>query len=394
MGRSGIRVAKLFGIDIYVDWSWLLIFLLVTWNLAGSVFPSLHPDWDPALNWGLGLLASLLFFASVLAHELAHSLVAIARGLPVKRIVLFIFGGVANIEKEPPSPATEFLVTIVGPLTSIILGAVFLLLGGTSLELTSAGFTTPSSLLAQLGPFETIMLYLGPVNIMLGLFNLIPGFPLDGGRVLRSILWASTGNLRSATRWATSISHVVAWGFIILGIAMAFGIQVPILGAGLISGLWLVFIGWFLNNAASQSYQQVVLEDLLEGVSVARLMRTEPKAVSPHTTVGNLVYDKIMGTDERAFPVIEGEQMLGLVCLEDVRQVPREAWESTLVRDIMTPTTSLDIVSPKDEAVSALKKLAQRDVNQMPVLQDGRLVGMLRRADIVRWLQLQSGARV
>jgi Zn-dependent protease len=394
MGRSGIKVARLFGIDIYVDWSWLFIFLLVTWNLASSVFPSLHKDWSPALNWGLGLLASLLFFMSVLAHELAHSLVAVARGLPVKRIVLFIFGGVSNIEKEPPSPWTEFLVTIVGPLTSIILGIIFLMLGGANIRFTSAGITAPAQILAGLNPFSTIMLYLGPVNILLGLFNLIPGFPLDGGRVLRSILWAATKNLRRATRWATSVSHIVAWGFIVLGIAMAFGVSIPILGTGIISGLWLAFIGWFLNNAASQSYQQVVVEDLLEGVPVSRLMHTEPKAVPPHATVGQLVYDHIMGTDERSFPVIEGDSLLGLVCLEDVKKIPRDQWDTTYVRDIMTPATDLDTVSPRDEASSALQKLGLRDVNQMPVMQDGRLVGMLRRADIVRWLQLQSGARI
>lgn len=388
--RNGFRIGRIFGISIYIDWSWIFIFLLVTWNLAGAVFPSLHPNWSIVLDLGVGLAASLLFFASVLAHELAHSLVAIARGLPVRRITLFIFGGVSNIEREPPSPLTEFLVAVVGPLTSIILGVIFLILGGSNRGIVVSLSIGQLQSLSRLDPVSTLLLWLGPINIILGIFNLIPGFPLDGGRVLRSIFWGASHNLRQSTRWATGISHIIAWLFILAGVSMAFGIQIPFFGTGIISGIWLAFIGWFLNNAASQTYHQVVVEDMLEGVSVARLMRTDTSSVSPDVPVSDLVYNHIMGSDERAFPVLTGDQLVGLVCLEDVRKVPRAEWDNTRVNQIMTPVDKLELATPREDANDAFNKLARKDVNQMPVVQDGHLVGMLRRSDILRWLQMQS----
>jgi Zn-dependent protease/CBS domain-containing protein len=390
--RNGFHLGRIFGINIHLDWSWIFIFLLVTWNLAGGFFPSIHPGWSPAMNWGMGLLASLLFFASVLAHELAHSLVAMARGLPVRRITLFLFGGVSNIEREPPSPVSEFLITVVGPLTSMIIGvAIFLFLGARiDVQGVLSGQATPLQVLRGLGPLETVLLWLGNINIILALFNLIPGFPLDGGRVLRSILWAATNNLRRATRYATWVSHIIAWAFIIAGVAMLFGFEIPFFGSGAIGGLWLAFIGWFLNNAASQSYQQVVVEDMLEGVPVARLMRADTPTVRPDLPVSELVDQYIMGTDERAFPVLEGERLAGLVCLEDVRKVPRSEWDTTRVGDIMTSADKLDVVSPRQDATEALNRLAAHDVRQIPVIQNGQLVGMLRRRDILRWLQTQS----
>ncbi|RPI87972.1 MAG: CBS domain-containing protein [Chloroflexi bacterium] len=390
MVGSGFKLIKIFGISIYIDWSWFLIFLLVTWTLSTALFGPLHPDWSPLVTWGAAILASLLFFFSVLLHELAHSLVAIARGLPVKRITLFIFGGVSNIEREPPSPATEFLVTIVGPLTSLILGVLFLFLGGSQLNLGGITFGGTTQALSQLDLLTTLLLWLGPINIILGFFNLIPAFPLDGGRILRSIFWAATDNLRRATRWAAAISQVIAWGLIILGITMAFGVQIPILGTGLISGLWLAFIGWFLKNAAAQSYRQVVVADMLEGIPVSRLMYANAPTVSPNQTVSQLVYDNIMGTNEHAFPVTENNKLVGLVSLEDVRKIPRDDWDVTRVQSVMTPVNDLTIVSPREDATDAFQKLTQKDVNQMPVVQNGELVGILRRRDIMRWLQMQS----
>ncbi len=388
--RSGIRIGRIFGIAIYIDWSWVFIFLLVTWSLAVGVFPRWHPDWGAGLNWGVAAAASLLFFASVLIHELSHSLVAKARGLPVRNITLFLFGGVSNIEREPPSPGTEFLMAVVGPITSVALGVFFTLLGGSIAGVGRDKMADPVEALSRLDPLSTLLLWLGPVNVIVGIFNLIPGFPLDGGRILRSILWAATNNLRRATRWAAGVGHLVAWLFIIAGIAMAFGAQVPIFGSGLINGLWLAFIGWFLNSAASASYQQIVIQDLLEDVPVERIMRAQGPTVPPDLPVSELVYNWIMGTDERAFPVMAGDRMVGLVCLEDVRKLPREAWDRTAVGEIMTRFDQLAVVSPQEDASSALDKLERRDVRQIPVVQDGRLVGLLRRRDIVRWLQLQS----
>jgi Zn-dependent protease/CBS domain-containing protein len=388
--RSGFRVGRLFGIDIHIDWSWLLIFLLVTWNLV-AMFAQIHPDWGTGLSLGVAVAASLLFFASVLAHEMAHSLMARAQGVPVRNIVLFLFGGVSNIEREPPSPRAEFLITIVGPITSVVLGFLFIgaalaLIG--PLDQTAAA--DPAQLIAGLDPLTTLLFWLGPINILLGIFNMIPGFPLDGGRILRSILWAITGNLRRATRWASRVGQLVAWLLIITGIAMVFGIEVPIFGTGLLGGLWLAFIGWFLNSAAIQSYQQVVIRDVLDGVRVERMMRSSPPTVPPNVTVDHLVYDSVMGTDEHAFPVEQDGRLMGLVTLEDIRKVPRPEWPQVRVGQIMTPADELLVVRPEDDAAEALQKLSQRDVRQLPVMRNGDMVGLLRRQDITRWLQFHS----
>ncbi len=389
--HNAIHIGKVFGINIYVDWSWIFIFLLVLWELAAGVFPQLHPQWGPGLIWSTAFVASLLFFASVLAHELAHSLVAKANGIPVHDITLFLFGGVSNIQREPTSPAAEFVMAIVGPLTSIVLGVIFLLLSGAVVAGLDVAMGNLPASLAQLDPLSTLLLWLGPINILLGVFNLIPGFPLDGGRVLRSIFWAASKNLRRATQWASWVGQAIAWILIVAGISMVFGMSLPFFGTGLIGGLWLAFIGWFLNNAAVQSYQQVVVEDLLEGVTVAQLMHANTPTVSSSIPVSSLVHDHILGTDERAFPVVDNNRLVGFVCIEDVRKVPREKWDTTTVGEIMTPANQLVVATPGEEASAALNDLALRDVNQLPVVQDGRLVGTLRRRDIMRWLQLHSG---
>lgn len=390
--RNGFRLGRISGIHIYIDWSWMLIFLLVAWNLS-YLFWSMHPDWSTRLRWTVALCAALLFFVSVLLHELAHSLVALQQKVPVRSITLFLFGGVSNIEREPPSPQAEFLITIVGPITSIVLGLLFTWLGTARMNIPNNSLFSPTEVMSQLDPVSTLLLWLGPINLALGLFNLIPGFPLDGGRILRSILWAITDNLRRATRWATWVGQFVAWLFIVAGIAMVFGLYIPFFGTGLISGLWLAFIGWFLNSAAVQGYRQVVVEDLLEGISVARIMRTQPPTVPAHISLRELVHDHIMGTDDHAFPVVENDHLVGLVTLEDIRKAPREAWDTTQVSEIMTPADQLAVATPEEDAEDALHKLTQRDVRQLPVLRkDGALAGILRRRDIVRWLQLQGAS--
>lgn len=386
--RKGFQVARMFGISIEVDWSWLLIFLLVTWNLSSS-FTDTHPDWGRELSWAVGVAAALLLFISVLLHELAHSLVAKARGLPVRRIVLFLFGGVSNIEREPPSPGVEFWVAVVGPITSIVLGVVLLVAGGAAAPVSEM-ISDPAGLAAQLTPLATLLLWLGSVNLFLGAFNLLPGFPLDGGRILRSIFWGASGNLRKATRWASWFGQGIAWLMIVAGFAMAFGVQIPFFGTGFVSGLWLVFIGWFLNTNAITSYRQVVIQDLLEDVPVRRIMRPDPPTVSPSLSIDQLIDEGLMGTDDHGFPVVEGGRLIGMVTLEDIRKIPRSDWGSSRVADIMTPAEDLESVAPDEEASDALNKLRTRDVRQLPVLEDGELAGLLRRRDIVRWLQLQA----
>lgn len=386
--KNKFRIARIFGINIEIDWSWLLIFALVTWNLSAT-FSSLHTDWGSGLVWGAATAGALLFFGSVLLHELAHSLVAKARGLPVRRITLFLFGGVSNIEREPPSPGIEFWMAIVGPLTSIVLGFVLLLTSGVVTS-TPNVVSNPENFLAQLSPLSTLLIWLGSINIFLGFFNLIPGFPLDGGRILRSLLWAISDNLRRATRWATAIGQGIAWMMILAGFAMAFGVSIPIFGTGTLSGLWLVFIGWFLNSSSITSYRQVLIQDILQDVPVTNIMRTDPPTVSPALTVEELVNDGVMGTDDHAFPVVEENRLVGLVTLQDIRTVGRQSWGDIHVRQIMTPVDQLISINLNEDAAEAMVKLRTQDVRQLPVMQDGALAGLLRRRDIIKWLQLQS----
>lgn len=386
---GGFRIGRLFGIEIRIDWSWLLVALLVTWNLA-SGFRQIHPEWSTLLVWGLGLLASFLFFSSVLAHELAHSLVAQAQGLPVRRITLFLFGGVSNIEREPPSPRAEFLIAAVGPATSIILGIIFVLISGVGLGGLDLSGRNAVQALSDLDPITTMLLWLGPINLLLGVFNLVPGFPLDGGRILRSILWSLTDDLRQATRWASYAGQGVAWLMMGSGVAMVFGVQIPFFGSGFVNGLWLAFIGWFLHSASASSYQQVVLRDILEGVPVRRLMTTQTSGIAPEMRVGELVRHA-MDSDDYAFPVIEDDQLIGMVSLQDMRATPRDRWESATVREIMTPLEALAVVGPEDDTSEALSSISRHDVRHLPVMENGEFQGVLRRRDIVRWIQLHSG---
>jgi Zn-dependent protease len=313
--------------------------------------------------------------------------------MPVRSITLFLFGGVSNIEREPPSAGGEFLMAIVGPLTSIVIGVVLTVAAGAAVGPLD-NLANPSQAIGQLNPLTTLVLWLGSVNILVGLFNLIPAFPLDGGRVLRSIFWGASKNLRQATRWAAWIGQGIAWLMILVGISMVFGLQVPVLGSGPISGLWLAFIGWFLNSSASQSYRQVVIQDVLQGIQVDRMMRRNPPTVTPDLSVSSLVHDHVMQSDDHAFPVVEGDRLQGLVCLHDVRDVSRDAWETTTVREIMTPADQLVTVAAEDAATEALQKLQQKEIRQLPVVQDGKLIGLLRRADIIKYLRLEQNMDV
>ncbi len=383
---SGFRIGRIAGITIRIDWSWVIILLLITWNLSAA-FTDYRPEWTPGERWGLALIAALLFFVSLLAHEMAHSLMARARGVPVRNITLFLFGGVSNIEREPDSPASEFQITVVGPITSFVIGVVLLVLASV---IAAPDTMVAEDLISELSPATLIIYWLGSVNVVLAVFNMIPGFPLDGGRLLRSVLWSVTGDLQRATRWASWTGQAIAWLMITGGIAMAFGARIPFFGSGLGNGLWLAFIGWFLNMAAIQSYQKIVIHDVLQDVSVSQMMRANPPVVAASITVSELVHEHVLGTDDHAFPVVENGRLAGLVTLEDVRRVPRADWEQTPVEAIMTPVNELVLTHPDEPAVEAWNKLTRRDVRQLPVVRDEQLVGVLRRSDIVRWLQLQA----
>lgn len=388
---NGIRLGKLFGVDIHIDWSWFLIFMLVTWSLAAT-FGMLHREWTFEMRWGLSFLASFLFFVSVLAHELAHAMAALARGVPVKSITLFMFGGVANIQREPSSPAEELFITIVGPLTSLFLGAVFLVLG-TGAAVDGRTLDT-SAILSDLQPMQTIMAWLGSVNIMVALFNMIPAFPLDGGRVVRSFFWALLNDLRRATRWASLLGQGIAWLMILGGSLMLFGWSIPVFGSGFFNGLWLIFIGWFLNNAAVSGYRQVMIQDILEDVPVRRVMQTQVPMVPSETSVDELVNTRFAQLDGQAVLVTAGEEVVGMVAMKNIEKSEKRKWESTSVGEIMTPVSQLDYVTPDQDAADAFDRLQRMDLRQIPVKLNNQIVGLLRQKDILRWLKFQSDLKL
>ena len=379
---KGFRIFRLFGIDIVVNWSWLIIFLLLTWSLATGVFPLWHPYWSQAVYWSTAIAAVLLFFGCLLLHELAHSLVAKKQHIPVHRIVLFLFGGVSNIEREPSSPGTEFMMAVVGPLTSFVLGVVFSTLG----IMRAGGYRQAS--LSGLGPYSALLLWLGPINVLIAFFNLIPAFPLDGGRVLRSILWATTRSLRKATLWAAGVGQVIGWLFIFYGAALLFRLRLPLIQGGFISGLWFALIGWFLYDAASKSSELARIDGMLKDVPVSQIMRASAHTVAPDALVSSLIHDWISGTDDRTLMVMDGDRPMGIVSPKNLGKLPREQWESSTVSAVMTPADRLVLANPQESAADALKDLIGQDLRQIPVLQDGHLVGMLRLSDMMEWVRL------
>lgn len=388
MGR-GFHLMRVANVDVFLDLSLLIIFTLVTVSLGAGVFPLWHPDWSAATVWLTALAAAVLFFLSVLTHELSHALVGRMQGIDIPRITLFVFGGAAHMTEEPKHWRAEFWMAIVGPVTSFAIGIVCLTIAGAIAGPIDFEAADPERLFAGLGPLPTLLLWLGPINILLAVFNLVPGFPLDGGRVLRAALWGFTGDLRRATRWASNAGQVFAWLLIVAGISMLLGFSVPVFGSGTVSGLWLALIGWFLNNAALSSYRQLLVTEALADVPVVRLMLADVRTVAPGLSVRALVDDYMMSSDQRAYPVVDGGRLNGMVCLEDVRKVPRAEWDSTRVADIMTAEVAT--VGPDDAAAEALAALGQRQINQLPVVDgQGRVRGLVRREDVLRWLAVHG----
>lgn len=369
MLSNAIRVARIGGISINIHVSWILIFVLVTWTLAVGYFPQNYPDWSRSLYWTVGLVTSVLFFVSVLMHELAHSVVARARGLPVHDITLFIFGGVAHLEDEPETAGTEFVMAVVGPLTSLVLGVCFGVVW-----LAARGVSEPLAALGQ---------WLAMINILLAFFNMIPGFPLDGGRVLRSILWQATGNLQKSTRWASRVGQGVAYLFILWGIWRIFT-------GDWVGGLWIAFIGWFLDNAASSSYQQLTVRNLLAGHKVREVMSRECLEIDPDTTLDRVINEHVLPRGARCFPVVEGGLVKGLLTIHNIKGVSQDRWSSTPVDEVMTPLDGLKKVSPDEELWEAMRNMTEEGVNQLPVMDDGRLLGMLARDNIVSFIKVKG----
>lgn len=373
--ESSVKLGKIAGIEIGIHYTWLIVFGLITWSLAVGFFPQNFPGMDMLTYWLLGAISAILLFVSVLVHELSHSLVAISRGMPVESITLFIFGGVSNIKEEAHSPTDEFWMAFVGPLSSLVMGGIcFAVLI----------FAPPLPLEAM-----AVLAYLAIINVMLGVFNLIPGFPLDGGRVFRSILWWMTGNLRKATRIAAATGQVIAYLFIFGGLFLAFT-------GDFLSGIWIIFIGWFLNNAAESSYRQTAMEENLKGVKVAEVMINEPCTVSPDTKLDELVHGYMLKRNVRALPVVEGNELVGLVTLSDVKAIPSDRWHEVPVSQVMSQRSKLVTLNPQDDMGKAVHALAEEDLNQVPVIEEGKLVGLVNRSNVIRFLQVREelGARI
>ena len=382
------RLGRVFGIDIHVNWSWLLIFGLVSWSLS-LTFGQIHPDWSINMRWGMAILAALLFFGSVLAHELAHSLVALSRGVPVSNITIFMLGGVANMQREPSSPAEEFAITVVGPLTSLFLGATGLVVGAGGTPLNAGSLTTPA-VLSQLQPLNTILAWVGSVNVLIGLFNLIPAFPLDGGRMIRALIWAISDDLRSSTRWSAWLGQAIAWIMILSGGVMLLGVSLPFFGSGFFQGVWLIFIGCFLHNAALMGYRQAVMEDRLSAIPVRSVMQTAIPLISSSASLGDLLNNNLARSDGHAMFVMEGQEVVGMVAMKDVKKSLRREWSSATVVDIMTPVSDLLYVTADDDIVDALERLQRFELRQIPVMFENRMVGLLHRRDVNRLLQWQT----
>jgi Zn-dependent protease len=389
---QAFKIGRIFDIDIRVDWSWVFIFVLMTWNLC-AVFGHWHPRWSPVEQGIVGVAGALVFFGCVLLHELAHSAMALRFGLPVRSITLFLFGGVSNIEQEPPSARAELWTAIVGPLTSLAIGAVFLACGAYASSIAMHDARSVEDAMSNFGPVTSLLVWLGPVNMIIGLFNLVPAFPLDGGRVLRALMWRATGNLGEATLRAGAVAQAIGWGFIVLGIAMSFGLHLPFFGSGLVAGMWLAFIGWFVREAAAQATGRVAIDDAMVGRVVADVMRREGETISPDLPLASFVHDHLIRSSQRALPVVLGERLLGLVSSADIRAVPTGQWPWTRVSSIMRPEALLLTTSPYEPLAAAFHRMMNEDVAQLPVLADGRLVAMLHRRDIVRWLELTWSPR-
>ena len=391
--RNALRLGQVAGIEIRVHYTWLFIFALVAWSLAQGYFPASQPGLDATTYWVLGAVAALALFASVLVHELAHSLVARARGLGVRSITLFIFGGVSSLQEEAGEAKDEFLVAIVGPLTSFLLAgacwAAFAALGPGGMAIPdtpgvpgSPGTAGAPVAAAGSAPARAVFGYLAAVNLLLGLFNLLPGFPLDGGRVLRSIIWGVTGSLRRATQVASYAGQAIGFLLIFWGVSRMFG-------GAFLNGMWLAFVGWFLNGAAEAARRSQALTEDLRGVRVAALMDPQPATVGPDVTVEEFVFGQVLRRGRRAVLVTDAGRLLGIASITDAKEVPQPAWATTAVGEIMTPAP-LKTVAPETDMSAALRLLVEGNLNQLPVLRGDQVVGLLTRADLLRALRLRE----
>ena len=372
--QAQVKLGRIAGISIGLHYSWFIIALLITLSLVGH-FHAVNPRWSDAVSWSAAIVTGILFFVALLLHELAHSLLAKARGLRVRAITLFALGGVSQIESEATDAKSEFLIAIAGPITSVVLG--FLVLGVAWLTGWHPG-TEPAT------PVVAVLLWLGYINVMLAVFNMIPGYPLDGGRVLRAAIWGITRNADRSTRWAAQVGQAVAFIFILLGLFRFF------VGENF-GGLWLAFIGWFLLDASRASYVQVELMAGLRGRRVADIMDHDWPTVEGHLSLQDFVDEYLLRSGRRGYVVVRDGQIIGLITANEVKGVERERWSQTSVQSVMRPLDQLLTVTPETPALEALAMMSREDINQLPVISNGRLEGVFSRSHVLRFLQTHAG---
>jgi Zn-dependent protease/predicted transcriptional regulator len=371
--KTNIKLGRVFGIEIGLHYTWFLIVLLIVMSVVGE-FSDAHKNWSQGLIWSLSILTALLFFVSLLLHELAHALVAKSRGLPVRSITLFALGGVSQIEKDPADARTEFWMAIVGPITSLVIGGVSLAIAHWSGWIAGTSGATP---------LVAMLVWLGYINLGLGIFNMIPGYPLDGGRVLRAIIWWQTGSADRSTRIAARIGEGVGIVFISLGVVMAFG-------GAVFNGLWIAFIGWFLAQAAGDSYRAAGLVPFLTSLHVADLMSSDCATVDAHTDVQHFVDEEMLRSGKRCFLVQDNGAFVGLITPHEIKHLDRNKWSSTMLSSIMVPASRMRTVTPETSLKDALEQMGTNDLNQLPVVANGHLRGTVSRSQVLQLFQTRA----
>ncbi len=365
-----IELLRLFGFAIRLDLSWFLAVGLLTWWLASGVFPEPYPDLAPAVYWLMGLATALGLFASVVLHELAHALVARRYRLTIRSITLFIFGGVAEMESEPPSAEAEFLIAVAGPAASVVVAVSCL------------GVGALGPIVGLPMPLTGVPMFLGLLNLLLVGFNMIPAFPLDGGRVLRSVLWKLKADLRWATRISTGIGSGFGMLLILLGVWRMIAQDIS-------GGLWTLLIGLFLRNAAKISYKQLMLRRSLEGEPVRRFMQPDPVVVSRAMSVAELVEGYIYRYHHKLFPVVDGDRLIGCVTTQAVKELPQIEWTRQSVNAVLLPCSSENTIGPDANAVEALSRMSRTGQSRLMVVEDGRLLGIIALEDLLNFLALK-----
>ena len=364
--KNTFNLGKLFGIEFRLHYTWFIIFILVTTSLV-------YPDWSSPLYWTMAISTSLLFFTSILVHELAHSLVGRANDIPIKSITLFIFGGVAQMTKEAKSAGAELKMAIAGPVCSLVIAGLFY----------SIWFVTRNTFL----PVAAIAGQLTFINVVLAVFNLLPGFPLDGGRVFRSILWRVTGNYKRSTRIATRAGQGTGYLFMLGGLLIVF---LQPFGLSLFSGLWLTFIGWFLRNAASTGYRQAQWRETLQGFTAAQVMTSDYPVVPLNITVSQLVQGYIFTSSRDYFLVADESGIRGILTLPNIKSVPRPNWDEVQVKDVMTPLSRLKTAHPDQNALSILEQMDESSLSQMPIVNERGVIGLITRNNLIRLLRTRA----